>query len=113
MGLREVAKRLGVARVTTKRWWLEGRLLGRPAQGTDRPRVIIPVEVVDFYLRYFRLPTKLELFEAGALNREFLLELTGPDGGLSELREASEGAAGVAAPSCAAAESGSSAVGVA
>lgn len=81
LGLRDVAERLSVARATTKRWWLDGRLIGR----TCKSRVMIPVEVVEFYLRYFRLPTKRELFEAKALSREFLLELSGPDGGLLEL----------------------------
>jgi hypothetical protein len=85
LGLRDVAARLGVARVTAKRWWLEGRLIGRSSVGKTQSRIVIPVEVVDFYLRYFRLPTKLELFETGVLTREFLLELSGPDGGLREL----------------------------
>ena len=83
MGLRDVAERLSVARATAKRWWLDGRLVGRTSSG----RVVIPVEVVDFYLRYFRLPTKRELFDAEVLSREFLLELNGPDGGLSELAD--------------------------
>lgn len=84
LGLREVAARLGVAQVTAKRWWLEGRLIGRTSAG-PQARVVVPAEVADFYLRYFRLPTKLDLFELGALSREFLVELCGPDGGLSEL----------------------------
>src|SRR5690606_29182783 len=84
LGLREVAKRLGVARVTVKRWWLDGRLVGRQSEGTMRPRVVVPVEVVEFYLRYFRLPSRLDLHNVGALSRDFLLELGGPDGGLSE-----------------------------
>jgi hypothetical protein len=46
--------------------------------------VLVPIEVVEFYLRYFRLPTKRDLFDAGVFSREFLLELMGPDGGLSE-----------------------------
>ncbi len=37
--------------------------------------MVVPVEVVDFYLRHIRLPSKLELFETGALSREFLLYL--------------------------------------
>jgi len=84
LGLREVAGRIGVARATVKRWWKEGRFVGRTSDD-PQPRVVVPVEVVDFYLRHFRLPTKLELFEAGALSCEFLLELGGPDGGLCEL----------------------------
>ena len=83
MGLREMATRLGVAQVTAKRWWLEGRLVGRTSEG-PQARVVVPAEVADFYLRYFRLPTKLDLLECGALSREFLLELSGPDGGLTE-----------------------------
>ncbi len=84
-GLREVAERMGLTHATVKHWWKEGRLIGRVTEGATRPRVVVPVEVVDFYLRYFRLPTKLDLFEVGALTREYLLELGGPDGGLSEL----------------------------
>ena len=84
LGLREVAARLGVARATVKRWWKEGRFVGR-ISADPQARVVVPVEVVDFYLRYFRLPTKAELFDVGALSREFLLELVGPDGGLCEL----------------------------
>ncbi len=85
MGLRGVAAKLAVSHGTVRRWWLEGRLVGRMS-GDPQPRVVVPVEVVDFYLRYIRLPTKLELFEAGTLTREFLLELGGPDGGLFELK---------------------------
>lgn len=87
LGLREVAAKLGVARATVKRWWKEGRFVGRTSED-PQARVVVPVEVVEFYLRYFRLPTKLELFEAGVLSREFLAELGGPDGGLCELGNA-------------------------
>lgn len=86
LGLRAVAARIGVAHATVKRWWKEGRFVGR-VSGDPQPRVVVPVEVVDFYLRHIRLPSKLELFETGALSREFLLEFGGPDGGLCELRQ--------------------------
>lgn len=85
LNLGDVAARVGVARVTAKRWWLQGRLIGRLASCGARQRVVVPVEVVDYYLRYFELPTKRDLFVAGVLDRDFLLELSGPDGGLSEL----------------------------
>jgi len=87
VGLREVAERFGVTFETVKCWWKRGHLLGRASEGHARTRVVVPVEVVDFYLRYFRLPTKLDLFQCGALSRDFLLELSGPDGGLHELSE--------------------------
>ena len=90
LGLREVAKRLGVSRVTAKRWWSKGRLIGRAVVRVTRRRVVIPIEVVDFYLQHFRLPTKLELFETQALSREFLLGLDGPDGGLGALVDTDE-----------------------
>ena len=84
LNLSDVAVRLGISRVTAKRWWYEGRLIGCVAMRTTRSRVLVPIEVVEFYLRYLELPTKLDLFEARVLSKEFLLELTGPDGGLSE-----------------------------
>ena len=83
--LRDVAKRLGASYETVRHWWKKGRLLGRSTEGRTRRRVCVPIEVVEFYLRYFRLPTRLELFETGELSEAFLLELSGPDGGLSEL----------------------------
>ena len=85
VGLREVAERLGLTHATVKHWWKEGRIIGRVTEGATRSRVVVPIEVVNFYLRYFRLPSKRDLFELGALTREYLLELGGPDGGLSEL----------------------------
>jgi hypothetical protein len=85
VGLREVAERLGLTHEAVKHWWKEGRLIGRVTEGATRPRVVVPIEVLNFYLRYFRLPSKRELFELGALTREYLLELGGPDGGLREL----------------------------
>ena len=68
-----------------KHWWREGYLVGRLASGggpRGRKRITVPVEVIDFYLRYHRLPNKRELFEAGLLTMEYLLETQGPDGGL-------------------------------
>ena len=84
INLTDAAEWFAVARVTAKRWWHEGRLLGCIATRGTRSRVLVPIEVVDFYLRYRQLPTKRDLFEAGVLTREFLLDLTGPDGGLTE-----------------------------
>ena len=85
VGLREVAERLGVTHPTVRHWWAEGRLIGRLSAGETRSRVVVPVEVVEFYLRFCRLPTKLDLLELDALTHEFLLELGGPDGGLCEV----------------------------
>ncbi len=85
VGLSEIAERTGLTYGVVRYWWREGRLIGRMTEGAARPRVAIPVEVLEFYLHYARLPTKLELYEADALTREFLLELNGPDGGFSEL----------------------------
>ena len=82
--LREVAERLGTTPKTVKHWWWRNRLLGRTTHGESRRRVVVPIEVVEFYLRFHRLPTKLELHEAGVLSREYLRSLSGPDGGLSE-----------------------------
>lgn len=96
LGLREVATRLGFSQATAKRWWLNGLLIGRNSGG-PQARVLIPVEVVEFYLRYFRLPTKLELFECGALSWEFLADLNGPDGGLREVPRDSRGDAAATA----------------
>ena len=87
VGLREVADRFGVTFETVKSWWKRGHLLGRATEGSARTRVVIPIEVVEFYLRYFRLPNKLDLYRCGALSRGFLSELSGPDGGLSELED--------------------------
>jgi hypothetical protein len=103
--LGEVAKRLGTSRETVRFWWKTGRLLGRHTQGRSRKRVTVPIEVVEFYLRYFRLPTRLDLYEAGALSRSFLLELRGPDGGLCDVIEEQDAAAAAAATG-AASESG-------
>ena len=83
--LREVAERLGTTYETVRHWWKKGRLLGRLTEGKTRKRVTVPIEVVEFYLRYFRLPTRLDLYEAGGLSEAFLRELTGPDGGLCEV----------------------------
>jgi len=85
LNLGEVAQRVGVARVTAKRWWLQGQLIGGRAISGTRHRVVIPIEVVDYSLCSLELPTKRDLFVAGVLGRDFLLELSGPDGGLSEL----------------------------
>ena len=85
LGLRAAAQQLGVSYSTAKRWWRSGLLVGGKRQGMQRARVIIPIEVVEFHALHLRLPTKRELFESGALTREFLLELHGPDGGLSSL----------------------------
>lgn len=90
MELRDVAKRLGTTYETVRHWWKRGRLLGRHTEGRMRKRVTVPIEVVDFYLRYFRLPTRLDLYQAGVLSRTFLLELSGPDGGLGELEAQEE-----------------------
>jgi hypothetical protein len=90
--LGEVAKRLGTTREAVKHWWKRDRLLGRVTQGRGRRRIMVPIEVVQYYLRYFRLPTRLDLYKTGTLSRRFLLELEGPDGGLSEL-EQQDGAA--------------------
>jgi hypothetical protein len=88
-----------------KHWWKRGRLLGRVTEGRVRKRVAVPIEVVEFYLRYFRLPTRRDLYETGALSRSFLMELRGPDGGLCDL-EQDDGAATGAAGAGAASESG-------
>jgi hypothetical protein len=85
VGLREVAERVGLTHDTVKHWWKEGQLIGRVTEGATRPRVVVPIEVLNFYLRYFRLPSKRDLFELGALSRAYLLELRGPDGGLLEV----------------------------
>jgi hypothetical protein len=85
IGLSEAAHRLGLTRESVKHWWKEGHLIGRVTGGDRRPRVVVPIEVVEFYLRYFRLPTKLDLYELEALTHEYLLELAGPDGGLREV----------------------------
>ena len=85
--LREVAVKFGTSLETVKHWWREGYLVARLTAGggpRGRKRVTVPVEVVDFYLRYHRLPTKLELFEAGVLSLAYLLEARGPDGGLGD-----------------------------
>lgn len=87
VGLRDIAERVGIKLSTARSWWKTGLLVGKMSEGDARARVVIPVEVLDYYLRYFRLPTKLELFRCGALSRDFLLELGGPDGGLSELED--------------------------
>ena len=55
VGLREIAERLGLTHATVKHWWKEGRLIGRVTEGATRPRVVVPIEVLNFYLRYFRL----------------------------------------------------------
>ena len=86
--LREFAVKLGTSHDAAKHWWREGYLVGRLAAGggpRGRKRITVPIEVVDFYLRYHRLPTKMELYESGALTMEYLLEAQGPDGGLEEL----------------------------
>jgi len=87
LNLQDVAVRLGVARVTAKRWWLQGRLVGRSVVRGSRRRVVVPIEVVDFYLVHLQLPTKRDLYVAGMLGREFLATLSGPDGGLDEARD--------------------------
>ena len=84
--INEVARRLGRTPKTVKHWWWKNRLIGQ-LSGETRSRVIVPVEVVEFYLRHHRLPNKLELYRATALSREYLLGLSGPDGGLRELVE--------------------------
>ena len=86
LGLRAVAERFGIPHSTIKRWWQQGRLVGRVTDGPGLGRVVVPVEVADFFLRYFRLPTKLDLLAMGVLSKEFLLELDGPDGGLLDER---------------------------
>ena len=86
LSLRELATRFGIALSTIKRWWQQGRLVGRVTDGPGRSRVAVPVEVAEFYLRYFRLPTKMDLLAMGVLSKEFLLELEGPDGGLLDER---------------------------
>ena len=91
--LKEVARRLGTPYETVRYWWKQGRLLGRHTQDR-RKRVMVPIEVVEFFLRFHRLPTKLELFEVEALSRTYLLELSGPDGGLTELAEPSSATSG-------------------
>jgi len=88
--LREVALRLGTTYETVRHWWKKGRLLGRLTEGRTRRRVTVPIEVVEYYLRYFRLPTRLELYETGELSEAFLKDLNGPDGGLAELGSAIE-----------------------
>jgi len=55
--------------------------------GPGRGRVMVPVEAVEFCLRYHSLPTKRELYDAGVLNRGYLADLIGPDGGLAEASE--------------------------
>ena len=87
LGLREVARRVGRSHETVRYWWKRGRLVGRLTGGSVRKRVTVPIEVVEFYLRHHRLPTRMELYETGVLTRPYLLELRGPDGGLSELVE--------------------------
>ena len=82
--INEVARRLGRTPKTVRHWWWKNRLIGQLSQGESRKRVVVPVEVVEFYLRHHRLPTKLELVEAGELSPAYLLELSGPDGGLRE-----------------------------
>ena len=105
VALREVAERLGTTLDTTKHWWRSGHLVGRLTEGRVRRRVTIPIEVVEFYLRYHRLPSKLDLYQADVLSREYLLELSGPDGGLAEHREPNKAAA-MGARAGAASESG-------
>ena len=97
--IREAAERLGTTPKTVKHWWWSNRLLGRATQESRR-RVLVPIEVVEFYLRHHRLPTKLDLYQADVLGREYLLELGGPDGGLAELRDAADVAADVVGETC-------------
>ena len=90
LGLREVARRVGRSHETVRHWWKRGRLVGRLTGGSIRKRVTVPIEVVEFYLRHLRLPTRMDLYETGALTRPYLLDLRGPDGGLSELELAAD-----------------------